>query len=233
MSEILKTEDQVISRLIVGALFSGDTEEVLLPNNEYRQYISNVTGSSFLIYDQFCIDRDRDEIDGTSCDPTGIRDVEDPSSNLYIYRGRLNMFNQSAWDTYVYFYQPGSVTPTRVAGMRYEFDITPTVQGYGWVGVGTSAHAIHFNNGNLILYNNGAAIPPVPAGVYALQTTYRVRFVLKNAGADFYISGGAFGTLGEEFTSIISTDVNSDDVAPNSGSFNMKFWLDRVLVARN
>ena len=180
-------------------------------------------GIKYVIHDEFSDTASGAAIDGTDCDPgPGTRKVIGSDAVCDIGSGVLECSGAQAawgdrqirWDTAV----------TRAAGIVLFCDVmfdednpifqvgfTTDINGIGSATDVDIEHAFYFyNDENIDAVNNGVRTEDVVACVK--DTWYRLKLVLKSAGATFYISGGAHGVFGESYTQI------HDDNTENSAT---------------
>ena len=158
-----------------------------------------------------------------TCEPgPGVAAITDSGTNVSISNGDMVVAGNGTWNQNgAVFTVDGANGITRTAGLLVEFDVEPTITGIAngqMVGLTSAAsfpaatnaaniYAVRFyNDDNLDVYVNGVITADVAA--YA-NTAYRVRFELKATGCTIKISGGAFGTLGEAWTTLLDTGNDS------------------------
>lgn len=237
---ILLDDTKIIERLMATMLFAGDSEEVLAPYETDDVAIGSEF--PFNIYDLFLTDRGVGEIDGTLCEPSGQRESVDAGGDITIsgqltFSGGTGVYGQC----YVVFKDTDGNGTTRAAGITIEFDVTHT-SGAFWVGLnrddtpasdgapGTVDHDVFFASAGDIYTSTGGALADSGYN-WQVGVKYRIKFVLKATGASTYISGGGFGTFGEDFTLLADDNAESTDpLYVSISNYDGVFVVHRVLV---
>jgi hypothetical protein len=190
-----------------------------------RRILAPGTGATVYILDEFTTDDPAPVSSPRTCEPgPGLALVTDTAgTNTSITSGSLTLvgtgsFNGSA----VAFTQPDGSAVPRLPGTRIEVDVKiPANDAFFFIGLQTTTdpqgaptnaaviYALRFDSSETIdvyVYDGSGSATAENAGAWVANTAYRVRLTLRAAGCTFQISGGAFGTLGETWTTLYNSD---------------------------
>lgn len=230
---ILERNEYIADKLIASMLFPGDSESVFTSEEIYEDV--DMATNPFHVYDMFCTDRAVGAVDGTDCEPIGVRSVDNDVGNNISIAGGVLVFAGGTGvtsQTEISFYNNDGDGIARADGLILEIDIVADNDKIMVVRTAPPAndHAFIFrDDGNIDINNLGVTVAPDVAP-YDDGETYRLRFAIRNPGADYYISGGAFGELGKVFTLLwCSPDGANTPLAIQIRNNNAVFTADRVL----
>lgn len=170
-------------------------------------------GKTTYIKDQYTTNFADGFVDATLAEPgPGTRNVIDDTGTLATVGGVLQVTGTGVWGQTQLNYAAADGF-SRVAGLTFLIDINiSALNATFFVGLTNDnthnhvapggvkiEHSINFaNDENFDIYN--AAGSDLDVGAWVPATQYRVKILLKAVGAIFYISGGAFGSLGSAWT---------------------------------
>lgn len=200
-------------------------------------------GISYLIRDLFTDTRAAGAVNGMPATPgPGTRNVADTAeTNVTVGSGYMSIAGTGTWGQSACYY---SESIARVANRVIYVDVYPTGNGAAsgqYVGLQDAAehkanplyviYSVRFYQGGIDIYVAGA-LTDADVAVYAANTQYRLRFTLKATGCTIDISGGAFGALGEAWTTL--KDSGDDSTATLYLAMNARltdaFRYDNVQV---